>query len=532
MNLLSQYIIYKYNDMSSLFVSGLSHNSGDYNYYGYLNSTLSTKLNLNIFTELITKFLWLRFDPILTNNLLVLAAFILNILFAYKLFNHFSKSKSKYLSLLFSITWSLSPYFLFRVMAGTAELYFVFVFPFLLYLLIGKKKPLILSLYTLAVFQVSAYYGYFAFLTVLFWQSSQFVYTAAYEKKLELKSITKGFAIFLIPILAFFLVFYREAVFSNLRLGSNYEEHKNVERYNSKTVFRPIENFYNFSLRPWYFVIPPKSSLFFSGFSQNTYERIRSTNYYLADDYSESEMGGSFIGWPFLVGSLVFFYMFVFKKNVGKLETKLFFTLLLLLLFSGPPSFTVSGIEIYTPSYLLYYLVPGFRVLARFASVIFLIVMLLNFSVLLKAKNSKLQNVAGTLIFILNFFSLAISMPLINVNEPPERYLAIKSPSDAPMVVLSLPESSYEDVFWTLHHNNYLFNPKGFVNTAKGFDADEFTASIVEGDLDELQEYGVNFVTVNLNSKNENLEKILRSLRTIYGQEIFLNKNAAIFQIQ
>ncbi len=506
MNFLSKYIIYNYNDMAAHLIKGLSVHTGDFLYYGYTNNNFSTKFNINPITTAITDLFWKLFDPITANNVLVTLAFILNLFLGYKLFNYITKKKSKYLSLLYSMTWALSPYFLFRVMALTVDLYFVFVFPILLFMLFSKVKPFYLGFYNLIVFLLSVYYGYFAFLTIVLWMASEFIYKISVEKIYDIKSEFKKVASFLLPLLIVMLGLYGNIILANIKISPKYKEPTRIDRIKSKTVFRPIENFYNFSLRPWYFAIPPKSSLFFSELSNSLYEKIESTDYYLADDYHDSEMGGSFLGWPFLIGLVVLSYFILTRKLINREITVALIVLLFLFAFTEPPSFTLSGHEIYTPSYLLYLLVPGFRVISRLAVVIFLITTLLNLAILQEVNNRKLKNVIGTFVFLANFFVLSVKLPIINVTNPPDKYKDLSETSNRPEVVLALPNAEYEDTFWILYYKKYLYNPRGFINSDKKFDADIFTNNLVENDLNKLSMLGIDTVIVSHNNQDSNVD--------------------------
>ena len=109
-------------------------------------------------------------------------------------------------------------------------------------------------------------------------------------------------------------------LYKNLPIFGSYTRSKGTEllEENSHSVFRPIGDWYWFSFRPWYFFIPPKSSIFFGDLSKNIYDKIESTGYYLADDYMEEEMAGSYMGWHFLLGMAFVAVLLLLKKYKNK----------------------------------------------------------------------------------------------------------------------------------------------------------------------------------------------------------------------
>ena len=123
--------------------------------------------------------------------------------------------------------------------------------------------------------------------------------------------------------------------------------------------------------------------------SHKTTSRLESTNYYLADDYTEEEAAGSFMGWHFLLGGLFVAALLVFNKTklsliFGGIQTNrllllnLYCLIALLFLFAMPPSFTVAGFTFYMPTYLIFYVFPVFRTLVRVAAPIFLLLLIIN----------------------------------------------------------------------------------------------------------------------------------------------------------
>ena len=128
---LLSHILYSYNDMSLLIIRGLSQYTGqDYvsgvtaysvPYSGYLSKVVSNTL----FT---------LFPTVLAINLHIVVYSLLALFFSYLLFKNIVEDWA--VSLVFSLTFTLSLYFLFRVVSFTPNLLGVFVFPLILYFLI------------------------------------------------------------------------------------------------------------------------------------------------------------------------------------------------------------------------------------------------------------------------------------------------------------------------------------------------------------------------------------------------------------
>jgi len=252
-------------------------------------------------------------------------------------------------------------------------------------------------------------------------------------------------------------------------------------------------------------------------------------------------MAGSYMGWHFLLGLGVVAVLLLLKKykniefktfqNVYKnkeMITRSFFIIFCILLISGPPSFTIHGVEIYTPTYLLYYIVPVFRTLVRWAVVIYLFVLIINSFLVQDLYNlmkTKLQKILFIVAFLgLNFVIFAIKIPVININKPPEEIAFVKEkyPESVPYAVY--PKGDYYSIFWIISHEDLLINPVNFINYETGFDSNEFSKNLVtqEGIQEFLDKDPKYLIYYPENISNDDLEKIaeinpsLKSRENIY----------------
>ncbi len=478
-----------------------------------------------------------NFIPIVSlNNIFIITTFLLSVFITSRLLVLLNVNKC--LATIFSILYSLSIYYLFRIISFTPGLYPILLFPLLIYLIIKKKHLIFLPLYVFIFLLFSNYYGFFCFVLVCFWYLFDLI-----SKKINFREFVKKILLFSIPVFIGILIFFFSLLKSNLTFSNEYTRENSEKNPTERTViYRPIEDWYNLSFCPWYFFIPPKSSVFFGEFSKNIHEKIKNTGYYLADDYMEEEMAGSYMGWHFLLGMAFVAVLLLLKKYKNKefktfktvyenkeIILRSFFIIFCILLISGPPSFTIHGMEIYTPTYLLYHIVPVFRTLVRWAVVIYLFVLIINSFLVQDLYNlmkTKLQKTLFILTFItLNFVIFAIKIPVINIEKPPVEiaYVKEKYPQSVPYAVY--PKGDYYSIFWIISHEDLLINPVNYVNYETGFDANEFSKKLIteEGIQEFLKQNPKYLIYYPEKISDGDLEKIpeinpvLRTRDDIYG---------------
>jgi len=513
--MLNSLIIYNYNDMSWFFLGGIS------------KIDISSSLMLNHLRSVL--------GAILSNNIFIVSSLILSMSFTFFMFKKIGSNLTEVLS---SILFSFCVYFQYRVISLTPGLYFVFLFPLIVLLLLKDTKPLLLGLVTFIILSFSNYYGFFCFVLVYLWYLFDLI-----SKKINFRKFVKKILLFSIPVFIGILIFFFPLLKSNLTFSNEYTRENSEKNSTERTViYRPIEDWYNLSFRPWYFFIPPKSSIFFGDLSKNIHDRIKFTGYYLADDYMEEEMAGSYMGWHFLLGMGVVAVLLLLKKYKNKeypvfktvyenkeMILRSFFIIFCILLISGPPSFTIHGIEIYTPTYLLYYVVPVFRTLVRWAVVIYLFVLIINSFLVQDLYNlmkTKLQKTLFILTFItLNFVIFAIKIPVINIEKPPVEIAYVKEKYPQSVSYAVYPKGDYYSIFWIISHEDKLINPVNYVNYETGFDANEFSKNLIteKGIQEFLNQNPEYLIYYPENISDDDLEKIskinpdIRTRDDIYG---------------
>ena len=479
-SLFQNVIAYKYNDMSHLFY--------DYRFFEFIKNNIWSPDGLSSY--LVRLFVG-QAGLIPGLNLLAGVHISLNLLCSYLLFN--KVASNRIFASIFSVLYSFSIYFLFRIISLTPNLYPIFIFPLTFYLLLKKTKPIYLGVFNFFFMYLSSYYVYFNCILIALW----------YLLDREYSNLVKFFAPIFIGTIFLFLPYLT----TNTYFGKYSET-------SPTTVYRPIEDWYNFSFRPWYFITPPGSSIFFSKLHNNIYSRLQKTGNYLLVNYSEDEMAGSYMGWHFVIGSmLVFFNIFLNKKDTSesnnKLLKKCFLMLLGISLISGPPSITIFGFQIYTPSYLLYYVVPVFRTLSRWASVIYLLVLVINYTLIYAGARTRFLKTAFILSFVLlNYVVFAIRIPFINIRDVPEEVTRFSKLEGKSLVFY--PEADYYILFWSQIFNKEIINPKDTL--VEGLQTKDFSAKLLTGDNTGLfDKSDTRYLIYNKNS-DDSAEKRLNEL--------------------
>ena len=335
--------------------------------YGLLDATKAL--------ELTEPLLWKSFltlsqigglGPISTWNLFVLTFTLLNMAFSYKFFRLYVQ---KNISYALSLVWSFSPYF-FSHYQDHISLFAGFLYPMYFAKLLGpssqadpdsahnmhtgvksNKHFLTLGVLTGLSLLTSNYIGFFIFILTCF-----FIFQVYNGTPLAL--ISRGIA-YCIPVVATVFIFIYPFLVSSGTFAS------------SVIASRTIEDFFYFSSRPWYFVLPPHDSILYKDFSHRALSFLENDwGHWLAQNYFKGEHSASFLGYlNVFLASTGFFH--VVKKRIKK-DLILVPLLVIIFLLMMPPFIPLFGIKVYFPSFLLAKYLPAFRVLARL-SIVFLL---------------------------------------------------------------------------------------------------------------------------------------------------------------
>ena len=531
--------LYSYNDLASYLISALYLKTGMSYFPTVELSPIISKIEpLN---GMINYMFFSLFDPITAANLLGFVYMVLMFTFSYLVFSRLVSNRP--LSIFFSLFSTFSVYNVYRIQSFTTDLYQVFLIPLTIYLLyIRRVKPYFLSFLFIFGFGISIYTTYMCVVITLFWYLADICIAKDFKKRLCQALI--NVILFIFPLLLVGGIIYSSVLIQSLPVFSSRRSDKELIS-NMKVKYRPIEDFYNLSFRPWYFVIPPQNSLFFSDLSKRIYTRIETTKYYLADDYIEEEAGGSYLGWHFLTGVLLTVFLLVasgrFLSNDSvllihkELIVKLGIVSVLILFVSHPPTFTISGITFYTPTFVIYKILPIFRTLVRFGAVLYFFVLTINY-LLVASFVPKLgvykRYASYLLLVVLTFFLMSVRINHLNMLHPPDEIVFLKQYSNTPFKYAVYPKGDYYSIFWILYHKKQLVNPVDFINTETNFESNKFSKLLLEKQvLSEAKKLDVRLLVVYKNTLSDRELKSLNVLKSQGAQVVFETVSVAILEV-
>ncbi len=511
-------VFYIYNDMAVLFLEAYRIHYG-VNLLPLFDTTL--KINgVDLLNTLSLIGVFKLFEPILAVNVISIIYLLILAFFSYKLFTSFKVSRI--VAVIFTLLNTFSIYTVYRVLSFTPNILQVFFFPLIFILLLKRSiKPFYMGLLLAFFYLTSLYNGYYCTWFVIMWLVAEFVWNLRSGRSFggEVKHFLKYVGLMLMPLLLLVIVGFWNLAAKTLPFLSGFsggDETRVIS--NMPGTYRPLENFYNLTFRPWYFVIPPKNSLFLGDLSKSIFKRIEETNYYLANDYTEEEAAGSYLGWHMIIGLGLVLIIFLINSNDSLKQlfptihenrsviTKSLITISLILLISGPPSFTINGTTFYTPTYLMYFIFPIFRTLVRFSAIITMLVFTINLFLINDIYNmcrtSKVQRLVFLVfIVIINIYMFALKIPVVSFSNPPAEYIGVsKLPKSSLLAVY--PKGDYKTMFWTLYTKIPLANPVGFVNFENGLSSDEFSKNLLsDSGISKARSLGVSNLLVLKNEK-------------------------------
>jgi len=233
---------------------------------------------------------------------------------------------------------------------------------------------------------------------------------------------------------------------------------------------RSYEDYFVFSSRPWYFVLPSPKNPLLGNISNRAYRLIDNTGYFLADDYFHLEHSANYLGMLFLI-TCTFFGVFAFKKSKQKTKSALLiylFVCLSVFFLTMPPYFTLLGVRIYTPGQLLYMFFPLFRVTARMSVLIHLGLLLLcatsvDALVRLKLVNSKYVKTFLSIVLVVTMTEVYIPPKILKFDKEPEVYksLGLLGKTSSRFAVYPYSKTR-EALFWLPVHQKLLINMREY----------------------------------------------------------------------
>lgn len=491
--------------------------------FGVGRDVLSSQpLTIDIFVFL-TRF----FDAVLVNNVFVILMLLLNVYFFYRLLRIFIEDKvfSIFLALLFGI----APYTIYHSQNHiTLVVVWVLVFGIERILKsVTLKDYFLLGLYLAFATLVSNYYGYFLLIFLSIFIFVRFVLFKWTKNEISLKTEFFGYVISVITCIFVSGIFLIPYVRSNfLSAGERVEigvmsevvggeeveivgdswklspelvdENNNpisteITAKNTTDTRRTLEEFFYFTLRPWYLFLPAPDNPFFGNLTNEAISFLQNDwGYWLTTNYFPREHVAGYLGWVnFVIG--LFGLYFVYKKfKQDKSDKKylnaiiLGITAIFLIIITLPPYITISLQKIYTPSYILYLIFPMFRSLARIGIMILAIQLIFTgFGYLLiKEKlqitqQTKYKYLLFVPFFVISFMEFYMPPVITDVSTPPQIFTYIKNntPNDSKIAIYPGKESA-RTTFWVKEYQRQFVNPSYYIAPKFGFDANDFTNNL------------------------------------------------------
>lgn len=424
-------------------------------------------------SDFIIRQLYFLLNPLAANNLLILLSLVLGFSSMYYLSRYLKFSK--FLSANLALIFISQPYLWYRFLSATDSLYIIFIFPIVILSLSKKLNPLILGLIVSATFYFSNYYGYFAILLCFAW----WFFTYLMDRKLKVIVFhLLWFSFSLLLLIA--IPQFEKVTHSSLVFGKYDTQSLLRADLDNEIPLRNIEDFFFFSNRPWYHLLPPTDAVVGGKISSDIYSKLKLHGNYLFQNYDTEEAGGEYIALPILI---VLFYtlfrwrLFRFNQEEKRLIYRILFLIIIFEFLSLPPFIAIGSNKLYLPSYLLYVVMPGFRVLVRFAVLIHLFVLMLIGVILQKQIIDHFAKNLLILGFTISIVSLnLIHLPWYSLNDSPLAVVA-EIKRGEPSLVAIYPQNDYHLYTDLLLANERVINPEYFKGS-NHFSADQFTKNL------------------------------------------------------
>ena len=493
-NLLTAHYLYRF--FNSYFIPWMGHPVGKYFEYYESNQPL-----MWIPFVYLAKF----FDPIYIYNFYIVIAKILFFVFVFLFLNKFLANKK--IAGLLALVSVFIPYLEYHSRSH-ADLAQIWLYPayFMIMLANFKSRYLkfaLLGIATVLITLISNYLGYFILLFTFIFYSVYYLLSLVKNKgsvivaKEFLQNILIYLVSFVVPLILLLWPY----------INSNYIKVATNEISDSKIISNSLEDFFYFSSRPWYYFLPPTDNLVFGSYSNNILNFLENDwGYWLANNYFVSEHGASFLGLTNIIIAIVGL-VYLKKKSAltqdsdkSTLSWSFLITGIILAILTMPPYFTLAGIKIFMPSYLLMQLFPMFRSLVRLGPLVFLCFILFTgygykniYESLVANKNKLIKSFSLVVLIILTLISIVefyVPFRYTTYQEEPSVYKYIRNATEKESVIVLYPyNKSGEVTFWMRSYQRALVNPGGF--SAPNFDSQDFTEELITcAGLSEAKDLG------------------------------------------
>jgi hypothetical protein len=254
-------------------------------------------------------------------------------------------------------------------------------------------------------------------------------------------------------------------------------------------VNRSINDVFIFSTRPWYYILPSVDNPFYGHISQVVINILQKFLGWQAANYFKSEHSASYLGITniFLAVLGLVYLRKQTNFSVGKRNflMRIFIVGVAFFLISMPPYFSLFGIKIYMPSYLLGVTIPVFRVLARVSFIIYIVNLLFAgygiLFILSKFESRKnLSYILVTWLLLISLSELYIPIKITKITESPKVFDYLKDSTENSDKIITYPYNKViTSQLWMNGRIDRLINMRYIMNIGKSLDSENFTKSLV-----------------------------------------------------
>lgn len=428
--------------------------------------------------------LFLRLFGAGSYNILLALTTLVNIFLSYNFFKRF-----KY-GIIYTLFFSLGTYYLLHV-GKHIDLMQIWVFPVFFSLFLSPKFTGVfnflhcvkLGVFVFISILISNYYGFFIVLYMTTFTVITIIYSLRFKegikvgaqlfKKYTVAALTAG-------VLSLFVLYPF--------IAANYMNTTDSEVKNNPKLYleRSYGDFFLFSSRPWFYVIPSPKNPLLGDTAESVLQSLKGTGNFLTQFYFSNEHSGNYFGLVFLSALAVL--LFKYFKTLDMQNKNLIISLLsaafVLFIFTFPPYFTINGLKFYTPGQLIYEFFPMFRVMSRLSVLIhfnLLIVMAILFeNFALRFKHKEMINLVVLSVFMFTTIETYVPVKFLKMQEAPPVYTYLgKKAENSPVRYAVYPSTrARESFYWLPVHKSYLVNMRG-INSAE-FNSDKFTRQFQE----------------------------------------------------
>lgn len=456
----------------------------------------------------------LYLDEILAFNLFIIASFALNIFFGYKFFRGFNNSRT--ISTALSVIFAFAPYFRYQSRSHPDLIQF---WPlFILFGTVIRSKLSIKTSIKTGVFLYIAscfanYLGFFGWMIANLVTGIRLI-----QEKISLRTslkvlFTQNFIYTILFVSTIFVTYFKLPEIIKPQIEQSPNLNKSIPL---SDISRNIEDFFYFSLRPWYFITPTPENPITGAYAKTFIEVLQTKwGYWLTFDYFPSEHSAAFLGFTNIFLAILGIRFLLSKNNYQQLKFNkhlliiIFCVSLFIILVTLPPYFTISDIKIYTPNYLIYLLFNLFRTTARLGIINLAFVLILSgfgYQYLqTKITHKNLFRLLIFIIFLFQFLEFWSPIRIINISKAPQVYTVLANIPERNLVIY--PYSQTIDVaFWIRAHNKNIINTHAF--KTNNFDSKQFTGNLsnLDGINKLLCSKAELFVYFNIADKNKNTQ--------------------------